>query len=56
VNVAASIAKDRTSRLTARQTDSSSSTIAISGLDLLKAIDLSAVVASINKIKRLIVL
>src|SRR5262249_35541761 len=36
-NVFASIPRERTSRLMARQTDSSSSTMAISGLDLLKA-------------------
>src|SRR4249919_255984 len=38
-NVSASIPKERTSRLMARQTDSSSSTIAISGFDLLKGMD-----------------
>ena len=37
--MSASIPKERTSRLMARQTDSSSSTIAISGFDLLKAMD-----------------
>src|SRR4029450_9534062 len=35
-NASASIPRERTSRFMARQTDSSSSTIAISGLDLLK--------------------
>src|ERR1041384_945634 len=49
LNVSAFMAIDRTSRLSARHTDSSSSTMTISGLELLNDVDLHTSIKTTSK-------